>query len=45
MKDISLLKVDGFDVEHMRSWLETLVHIKSFCYKLQYAIKDLEQNM
>ncbi|XP_066368444.1 DUF724 domain-containing protein 3-like isoform X1 [Miscanthus floridulus] len=42
MKGVSLLEADGFDVEHLRSRLETLLRIKKGRAKLQGAIKDLE---
>jgi hypothetical protein len=43
MKGVSLLEADGFDVEHLRSRLETLLRIKKGRAKLQGTIKDLEQ--
>ncbi|XP_021304632.1 uncharacterized protein LOC8061376 isoform X2 [Sorghum bicolor] len=43
MKGVSLLEADGFDVEHLRSRLETLLRIKKGRAKLQGTIKDMEQ--
>ncbi|RLM69477.1 uncharacterized protein C2845_PM17G07800 [Panicum miliaceum] len=42
MKGLSLLEADGFDVRHLRSRLETLLHIRSGCSELQAAIKELK---
>uniref|UniRef100_K3ZNP1 Agenet domain-containing protein n=1 Tax=Setaria italica TaxID=4555 RepID=K3ZNP1_SETIT len=45
MKGLCLLEADGFDVRHLRSRLETLVHIRSSPAVLQGAIKDLEKKI
>jgi hypothetical protein len=45
MKGLSLLEADGFDVRHLRSRLETLVHLRSGPAVLQGAIKDLEKKI
>ncbi|KAG2589176.1 hypothetical protein PVAP13_5NG352900 [Panicum virgatum] len=42
MKGLSLLEADGFDVRHLRSRLETLLHIRNVCSELQAAIKELK---
>jgi len=45
MKGLSLLEVDGFDVRHLRSQVETLLHIRNGHARLAGAIKDLKKKI
>ncbi|OEL37273.1 hypothetical protein BAE44_0001708 [Dichanthelium oligosanthes] len=45
MKGLSLLEADGFDVRHLRSRMETLLHIRNGRPGLEGAIKDLEEKI
>ncbi|CAN6218990.1 unnamed protein product [Urochloa humidicola] len=45
MEGLSLLEANGFDVRHLRSRLETLLHIRNCRAELQAAIKDSEKKI
>ncbi|KAF0895964.1 hypothetical protein E2562_018037 [Oryza meyeriana var. granulata] len=45
MKGISLLEVDGFDVRHLRSRLETLLGLKNSWSKIQDMMKQSEKKI
>ncbi|KAK3161275.1 hypothetical protein QOZ80_1BG0075010 [Eleusine coracana subsp. coracana] len=45
MKGLCLLEEYGFDVGHLRSRLETLLHIKNSSSELQHAIKKLDEKI
>uniref|UniRef100_A0A0A9DSM4 Uncharacterized protein n=1 Tax=Arundo donax TaxID=35708 RepID=A0A0A9DSM4_ARUDO len=45
MKGLSSLEAHGFDVRHLRSRIETLLHIKNGRAKLQDAMKKLEEKI
>ncbi|KAK3164765.1 hypothetical protein QOZ80_1AG0024380 [Eleusine coracana subsp. coracana] len=45
MKGLCLLEEYGFDVGHLRSRLETLLHIKNSSNELQDAIKKLDEKI
>jgi len=45
MKGLPLLEVDGFDVRHLRSQVETLLHIRNGHARLAGAIKDLKKKI
>ncbi|CAM0145540.1 unnamed protein product [Urochloa decumbens] len=45
MEGLSLLEADGFDIRHLRSRLETMLHIRNCRAELQAAIKDSENKI
>ncbi|CAO1939924.1 unnamed protein product [Urochloa humidicola] len=45
MEGLSLLEADGFDVRHLRSRLETLLHIRNNRAELQGAIEDVKEKI
>ncbi|CAN6362857.1 unnamed protein product [Urochloa humidicola] len=45
VEGLSLLEADGFNVRHLRSRMETLLHIRNCRAELQNAIKDSEKKI